>query len=75
MATGKLAYTIKTRTRFYLTPASLSLSLSPCIEGTRITVKVVKELAGKDLTIEEIQEEYPLLSRKAIQAALEYEEE
>jgi uncharacterized protein (DUF433 family) len=38
----------------------------PIIKGTRIPVALIYELIGLNYTINEIQEEYPLLKRQVI---------
>ena len=43
-----------------------------CIRGTRIMVSVVLDNLAAGLTPEQIQEDYPSLSREAIQAAIAY---
>jgi uncharacterized protein (DUF433 family) len=44
----------------------------PVIKGTRITVEhILEEMAG-GLTIEELLDSYPNLSRESIQAALKF---
>lgn len=43
-----------------------------CIKGTRITVSVVLDNLAAGLTSEQILEQYPTLTREAIQAAISY---
>ena len=43
-----------------------------CIKGTRVMVSVVLDNLAAGLTVEEILQSYPSLSREAIQAALGY---
>lgn len=44
----------------------------PCIRGTRIWVSLVLDLLSTGLTIEEILEEYPHLSREDVLACVAY---
>lgn len=44
----------------------------PVIRDTRITVEVILEKLAADISIEEILEDYPQLSREDVLAALEY---
>lgn len=44
----------------------------PCIRGTRIWVSLVLDLLSAGLTIEEILEEYPQLSREDVLACVAY---
>jgi uncharacterized protein (DUF433 family) len=44
----------------------------PCIKGTRIPVAMIVGSLADGMTPEEIQEAYPQLSAKDIQAALAY---
>lgn len=45
----------------------------PCIKGTRIPVEIIMELVANGYTFEKIIEEcYPHLTKKQIQAALQY---
>ncbi len=44
----------------------------PCVKGTRITVFDVLGWLASGMSIEEIIEDYPSLSRKQIQACLAY---
>jgi uncharacterized protein (DUF433 family) len=43
-----------------------------CIKGTRIMVSVVLDNLAAGLTVEEILEQYPSLTRESIQAAIGY---
>lgn len=43
-----------------------------CFMGTRIMVSVILDNLAAGLTVEEILESYPSLSRQAVQAALTY---
>jgi uncharacterized protein (DUF433 family) len=47
----------------------------PVIEGTRITVELILEKLRLGMTIDEIIESYPHLTRAGIQAAIEYASE
>jgi len=47
----------------------------PIIEGTRISVAFVLELLGGGMGIDEILEEYPQLTREAVDAAIEYSQQ
>lgn len=44
----------------------------PCIRGTRIWVSLVLDLLSAGLSIEEILEEYPQLSREDVLACIAY---
>ena len=44
----------------------------PIIKGTRISVEFVLELLASGMTVDEILEEYPKLTRKDILAVLDY---
>jgi uncharacterized protein (DUF433 family) len=44
----------------------------PIIAGTRMSVESVLELISSGISIKKIQEEYPFLDKKHIQAALSY---
>ncbi len=44
----------------------------PIIRGTRIPVDLIIRLLGQGMTMEQILEDYPHLSREDIQAALLY---
>jgi uncharacterized protein (DUF433 family) len=44
----------------------------PVIAGTRITVELILEKLGAGETFEELLEDYPQISREAIQAALRF---
>ena len=44
----------------------------PIIRGTRIPVNLILKLLGKGMTIKEILEDYPHLTKEDIQAALLY---
>jgi len=43
-----------------------------CIKGTRIMVSVVLDNLATGLTVEEILEQYPSLTRESVQAAISY---
>ncbi|MCS7178929.1 MAG: DUF433 domain-containing protein [Anaerolineae bacterium] len=43
-----------------------------CIRGTRIPVSVVLDNLAAGLSVEEILQSYPALSREALQAAIAY---
>lgn len=43
-----------------------------CIKGTRVMVSVVLDNLAAGLTIDEILQSYPSLTREAIQAAIAY---
>lgn len=47
----------------------------PVIEGTRITVEFILEKIKVGMTIDEIIEAYPHLTRERISAAIEYAED
>jgi len=44
----------------------------PIIKGTRIPVDLIVRLMAQGLTIQEILEDYPRLTKEDIKAALEY---
>jgi uncharacterized protein (DUF433 family) len=44
----------------------------PCIRGTRIWVSLVLDFLASDMTVEEVLEEYPQLTREDIRAAIAY---
>ena len=44
----------------------------PCIQGTRIWVSLVLDFLATDMTVEELLEEYPQLTREDIRAAIAY---
>ena len=44
----------------------------PVIKGTRIPVEVILRKLSKNISIDKILQEYPRLTSKDIQAALEY---
>jgi uncharacterized protein (DUF433 family) len=44
----------------------------PVISGTRITVEIILKKLSKNLSFEEILEDYPRLTREDIQAAIAY---
>ena len=44
----------------------------PCIQGTRIWVSLVLDFLASDMTVEELLEEYPQLTREDIRAAIAY---
>ena len=44
----------------------------PCIRGTRIWVSLILDFMANGMSIEEILEEYPSLTREDIRAALAY---
>ncbi len=48
------------------------LAGKPIIKGTRISVEFILELLSSGMTIEEIQKEYPHLTKEDILAALQY---
>ncbi len=43
-----------------------------CIKGTRIMVSVILDNLAVGLSVDDILQSYPTLTREAIQAALEY---
>jgi len=47
----------------------------PVIKGTRVTVDAILRRLAEGMSIDDILEEYPNLTRKDISAALEYAEE
>lgn len=48
------------------------LSGKPVIKGTRIPVYLILELLAAGMSVDDVLEEYPELTREDIQAALEY---
>ena len=44
----------------------------PCIQGTRIGVSLVLDFLASGMTVEELLEEYPQLTREDIRAAIAY---
>lgn len=44
----------------------------PVIRGTRITVEIILEKLSQNISIDEILEDYPKLTREDIQAAIAY---
>jgi uncharacterized protein (DUF433 family) len=44
----------------------------PCIRGTRIWVSLLLDLLASGMTIEEVLEEYPYLTKENILAAIAY---
>jgi uncharacterized protein (DUF433 family) len=44
----------------------------PVIRGTRITVEIILEKLAADISIEEILQDYPRLSREDVLAAIAY---
>ncbi|HEX9971614.1 MAG TPA: DUF433 domain-containing protein [bacterium] len=44
----------------------------PCIRGTRIWVSLILDFLANGMTIDEILEEYPHLSKEDIRAAIAY---
>lgn len=48
------------------------LSGKPVIKGTRIPVYLILELLSAGMSMDDILDEYPPLTREDIQAALEY---
>jgi uncharacterized protein (DUF433 family) len=44
----------------------------PVIKGTRITVEIILEKLAADISIEEILDDYPRLSRQDVLAAIAY---
>lgn len=48
------------------------LNGKPIIAGTRISVKVILEFLAGGMEIKEILKEYPYLTKKQIQAAIQY---
>jgi uncharacterized protein (DUF433 family) len=45
---------------------------NPCIKGTRIMVSVVLDNLAAAVTLDELLESYPSLTREAVQAAIAY---
>ena len=48
------------------------LSGKPVIKGTRIPVYLILELLAAGMSVDDVLEEYPELTREDVQAALEY---
>ncbi|MEA1964041.1 MAG: DUF433 domain-containing protein [Candidatus Aerophobetes bacterium] len=44
----------------------------PVIRGTRIPVEIILKKLSQNISVEEILQDYPRLTRKDIQAALKY---
>lgn len=44
----------------------------PCIRGTRIPVRAIKNFHGSGFSVEEIREEFPTLSVEQVEAAIAY---
>ena len=44
----------------------------PVIEGTRVTVEIILKKLAQNISVDEILNDYPRLTRKNIQDALEY---
>ena len=44
----------------------------PCVRGTRMMVWVILDLLGAGMTVEEIEEDYPYVSREDVRACLLY---
>ena len=44
----------------------------PCIRGTRIWVSLILDFLASGMTIEELLEEYPQLTKESIRAAIAY---
>ncbi len=44
----------------------------PCIKGTRVPVAILIGSIADGMTIEEVTQEYPQITREAVQAALAY---
>lgn len=44
----------------------------PCIRGTRIWVSLILDFLANGMSVEEILEEYPQLTKKSIRAAIAY---
>ena len=44
----------------------------PCIRGTRIWVSLILDFLANGLSVEEILEEYPQLTKESIRAAIAY---
>lgn len=44
----------------------------PCIRGTRIWVSLVLDLLANGMTMDEVLQEYPQLTKEDIQAAIAY---
>ncbi len=44
----------------------------PVIRGTRITVEIILKKLAQDISVDEILDDYPRLSREDIQAAIAY---
>lgn len=48
------------------------LSGKPIITGTRISVEVVLELISSGMAVKDILREYPILTKKQVQSALDF---
>ena len=44
----------------------------PCIRGTRIWVSLILDFLANGMSVEEIMEEYPQLTKESIRAAIAY---
>jgi uncharacterized protein (DUF433 family) len=44
----------------------------PCIKGTRIWVSLILDFLANGISIEEVMEEYPQLTRQDVQACIAY---
>lgn len=44
----------------------------PCIRGTRIWVSLILDFLASGMTIDELLEEYPQLTKESIRAAIAY---
>ena len=44
----------------------------PCIKGTRVPIAILIGSIADGMTIEEVTQEYPQITREAVQAALAY---
>jgi uncharacterized protein (DUF433 family) len=44
----------------------------PCIRGTRIWVSLILDFLANGMSVEEILEEYPQLTKESIRAAIAY---
>ncbi|MBM3702132.1 MAG: DUF433 domain-containing protein, partial [Actinobacteria bacterium] len=44
----------------------------PCIRGTRIWVSLILDFLASGMTIDELMEEYPQLTKESILAAIAY---
>ena len=58
--------------RQYITIEDGKRSGQPCIRGLRITVGDILEYLASGMTMEEILEDFPMLTREDILAALAY---